>query len=108
MAADKAILKTLNKLSEQGFDTEKKINSIDMKAAFEHGLSDEIGGILKLQAAIKSHKQLAYLLGGTDEKKEAITNAGDDTKAENHTEGRFQGGTEGTGGTDPGWNSPQS
>ena len=104
MAADKTILKTLNKLSDEGFDTEKKINSIDMKAAFEHGLADEIGGILKLQAAIKAHKQLAYLLGGTDEKKEVMTDAADGQETESNSKGGFQRGTEEAGRTDPGWN----
>ena len=49
MTADKSKLKTLNKLTDEGFDTEKKITSIDMKIAYDHGLSGEIGVILELQ-----------------------------------------------------------
>ena len=100
MAADKTILRTLNKLSEEGFDTEKKITSIDMKSAFEYGLSDEIGGILKLQEAIKAHRQLAYLLNGTDMKKEGRTHAGKGTGIGSESE--EPGGAEGSGGPDPG------
>ena len=51
MTADKSKLKTLNKLTDEGFDTEKKITSIDMKIAYDHGLSGEIGVILELQEA---------------------------------------------------------
>ena len=49
MTTDKNKLKTLNKLTDEGFDTEKKITSIDMKVAYDHGLSGEIGVILELQ-----------------------------------------------------------
>ena len=42
MTTDKNKLKTLNKLTDEGFDTEKKITSIDMKVAYDHGLSGEM------------------------------------------------------------------
>ena len=68
MAIDRKKEKTLNKLGELGFDTEKKINRIDMRIAFESGLSDEIGCILELQTAIKTHSVISYLLDGIDPK----------------------------------------
>ena len=52
---EKSIQKLLDKLGKKGFDTEKKVNAIDMQVAFDNGLADELGGILALQKAIKSH-----------------------------------------------------
>ena len=52
---DKAKQKLLDKLGKKGFDTEKKVNAIDMQVAFDNGLADEIGGILAL-------KQLRHIL----------------------------------------------
>ena len=53
---EKSIQKLLDKLGKKGFDTEKKVISIDMQVAFENGFTtDEVGGILALQKAIKSH-----------------------------------------------------
>ena len=52
---EKSIQKLLDKLGKKGFDTEKKVNSIDMQVAFENGFTtDEVGGILALQKAIKT------------------------------------------------------
>ena len=62
-------------------DTEKKVNAIDMQVAYDSGLADELGGILALQKAIKSHSTYAFLMGGADqkpEKKEVKRNADDD------------------------------
>ena len=57
---EKSIQKLLDKLGKKGFDTEKKVNSIDMQVAFENGFTtDEVGGILALQKAIKSHSRNA-------------------------------------------------
>ena len=67
MTADKSKLKTLNKLTDEGFDTEKKITSIDMKIAYDHGLSGEIGVILELQEAIRDRKVIAYLCNAMDD-----------------------------------------
>ena len=53
---DKAKQKLLDKLGKKGFDTEKKVNAIDMQVAFDNGLADEIGGILALQKAIKGYQ----------------------------------------------------
>ena len=69
MTADRNKLKTLNKLTDEGFDTEKKITSIDMKIAYDHGLSGEIGVILELQEAIRDRKVIAYLCNALDEVK---------------------------------------
>ena len=69
MTADKSKLKTLNKLTDEGFDTEKKITSIDMKIAYDHGLSGEIGVILELQEAIRDRKVIAYLCNAMDDAK---------------------------------------
>ena len=69
MTADKSKLKTLNKLTDEGFDTEKKITSIDMKIAYDHGLSGEIGVILELQEAIRDRKVISYLCNAMDDAK---------------------------------------
>jgi hypothetical protein len=55
---------------KKGFDTEKKVNAIDMQVAFDNGLADEIGGILALQKAIKAHTVYAFLMDGSDSKPE--------------------------------------
>lgn len=71
---DKAKQKLLDKLGKKGFDTEKKVCAIDMQVAFDNGLADELGGILALQKAIKTHSVYAFLMDGVDakpEKKEA-------------------------------------
>ena len=47
MAINKAKLKTLTRLCEKGFDTHKKILAIDMRAARDNGLDDDISGILE-------------------------------------------------------------
>lgn len=76
MAINKTKLKTLNRLSDQGFDTQKKIMAIDMRAARDNGLADDIGGIIDLQDAIRAHREIAYLCDGEDPKtrKEAMRN----------------------------------
>ena len=89
---EKSIQKLLDKLGKKGFDTEKKVNSIDMQVAFENGFTtDEVGGILALQKAIKNHSTYAFLMGGVDqkpEKKEVKRNADDERSTGNgiHTE----------------------
>ena len=78
---EKSIRTLLDKLGKKGFDTEKKVNAIDMQVAYDNGLADELGGILALQKAIKSHSTYAFLMGGADqkpEKKEVKRNADDD------------------------------
>ena len=61
----------LDKLGKKGFDTEKKVNAIDMQAAVENGFTmDEMSGILELQKAIKTHSVYSFLMGGTDPKPE--------------------------------------
>ena len=68
MAVDKKKIKTLTRLSDKGFDTHKKILAIDMRAARDNGLDDDIGGILDLQDAIRAHKEIEYLCEGSDAK----------------------------------------
>lgn len=84
MTVDKSKLKTLNKLTDKGFDTEKKIASIDMKVAYDHGLSGEIGVILELQEAIRDRKVIAYLCNAIDDAKLKIakTNSSDPAEKE--------------------------
>ena len=57
---DKTKMKLLDKLGKKGFDTEKKVNAIDMQVAFDNGLADEIGGVLALQKAIKTHNVYSF------------------------------------------------
>lgn len=89
---EKTKQKLLDRLGKKGFDTEKKVNSIDMQVAYDNGLTDELGGILALQKAIKSHSTYTFIMGGTDakpeKKKEERKDADDD---------RNQGGTDGGG-----------
>ena len=68
MAVNKVKLRTLTRLSDKGFDTQKKILAIDMRAARNNGLDDDIGGIIDLQDAIRAHREIAYLCDGMDTK----------------------------------------
>ena len=68
MALNKMRTRTLTRLSDKGFDTHKKILAIDMRAARDNGLDDDISGILDLQDAIKGHREIAYLCDGSDVK----------------------------------------
>ena len=71
---EKTKQRLIDKLGKKGFDTEKKVCAIDMQVAFDNGLTDELGGILALQKAIKTHSVYAFLMDGVDakpEKKEA-------------------------------------
>ena len=67
---DKTKLKLLDKLRKKGYDTEKKVTAIDMQVAFDNGLADEIGGVLALQKAIKTHNVYSFLMDGVDSKSE--------------------------------------
>ena len=71
---EKTKQRLIDKLGKKGFDTEKKVCAIDMQVAFDNGLADELGGILALQKAIKTHSVYSFIMNGTDpmpEKKEA-------------------------------------
>ena len=71
---EKTKQRLIDKLGKKGFDTEKKVCAIDMQVAFDNGLADELGGILALQKAIKTHSVYTFLMDGVDakpEKKEA-------------------------------------
>ena len=78
---EKSIQKLLDKLGKKGFDTEKKVSAIDMQVAFDNGFTtEEVGGILALQKAIKGHNTYAFIMGGSDtkpDKKEGKRNADD-------------------------------
>lgn len=87
MTADKSKLKTLNKLTDEGFNTEKKITSIDMKIAYDHGLSGEIGVILELQEAIRDRKVISYLCNAVEEEKKK-----EPKKEEHHYGGEHSNG----------------
>ena len=64
---DKQKIKTANKLSDKGFDTEKKILKIDMIAIRNSGLENELGMIVDLQEAIKQHKVFSYFTNASDD-----------------------------------------
>ena len=62
-------LKTLNKLIDNGINTEKKITALDLqKILAVPGITvPEIHIITELQNAIKGRKVITYLSDGTDE-----------------------------------------
>ncbi len=74
MAVNKMKLRTLNRLCEKGFDTAKKISTIEIEEAYENDLGDELGGIVALKKAIKAHAELAWLCDGADVRKEVKRN----------------------------------
>ena len=84
MAIDKKKAAALSKISDKGFDTEKKVMAIDIDVIDENDLSKEITEIRGLKKAIKNHDVIAYLCNGTDPvpvKKEAKKDADDDRNA---------------------------
>ena len=84
MAIDKKKVAALSKISDKGFDTEKKVMAIDIDVIDENDLTKEITEIRGLKKAIKNHDVIAYLCNGTDPvpvKKEAKKDADDDRNA---------------------------
>jgi hypothetical protein len=84
MAIDKKKVAALSKISDKGFDTEKKVMAIDIDAIDENDLTKEITEIRGLKKAIRNHDVIAYLGNGTDPvpvKKEAKKDADDDRNA---------------------------
>ena len=67
MAIDKQKLRTLNKLAEKGFDTEKKVSGISLVSIRDNGLEYELSGIIDCQEAIRKKRLLAYLMNGLDD-----------------------------------------
>lgn len=69
MPVEKTKLKTLNKLIDNGINTEKKITGLDLqKILAVPGITvPEIHIITELQNAIKGRKVIAYLSDGKDE-----------------------------------------
>ena len=84
MAIDKKKAAALSKISDKGFDTEKKVMAIDIDVIDENDLTKEITEIRGFKKAIKNHDVIAYLCNGTDPvpvKKEAKKDADDDRNA---------------------------
>ena len=69
MPVEKTKLKTLNKLIDNGINTEKKITALDLqKILAVPGITvPEIHIITELQNAIKGRKVITYLSDGSDE-----------------------------------------
>lgn len=69
MPVEKTKLKTLNKLIDNGINTEKKITALDLqKILAVPGITvPEIHIITELQNAIKGRKVITHLSDGTDE-----------------------------------------
>ena len=74
---DRQKMKTLNKLTEKGFDTEKKVLKIDLFAIRDNGLETELSNILDLQDAIKKHQVFSYFTGGVDEQIKEVKTYGE-------------------------------
>lgn len=86
---EKTKQRLLDKLGKKGFDTEKKVNAIDMQVAYDNGLTDELGGILALQKAIKTHSVYSFIMDGVDPKpeKKEVKNDQDRRNGEGNTAG---------------------
>ena len=68
---EKAKQRLIDKLGKKGFDTEKKVSAIDLQMAVENGFTtEELGGILALQKAIKTHTVYSFFMDGVDAKPE--------------------------------------
>ncbi len=81
---DKAKIKALEKLKENGFDTANKIKTLEARQMLKLGMANEMQEIFDMQDAIKAnHGELAWLMDGEDPKpvkKEATRNADDDRR----------------------------
>ena len=97
MAVNKTNLRVLNRLCEKGFDTSKKINTVDMEIAHENGLDDVIGGIIELKKAIRNRRELAWLCDGVDPNPKKEAERYDRSKETEDDGNQFSGGTAETG-----------
>ena len=89
---DKTKMKMMDRLAAKGFDTEKKVMSLELENVHKNGLKDDIGGILELKDVIRRHRLYAYLYNGTDEvpaKKEEDPNADDDRRQKAESAGAY-------------------
>lgn len=80
MAVDKKKLRVINKLFEQGHETEKEINALtarDMVSIPDIAVAD-MAEILKLQDAIKAGKVISYLSGKPEVSKKQEVESHDD------------------------------
>ena len=92
-------LKVINKLLDAGFDDEKKVMAFGMRDMLICEIKgEEIGVVLELQDATKSHKVISFLadrkeeLKQKPEKEEAASEAAEekeDTVTENYTFGGY-------------------
>lgn len=91
MPVEKTKLKTLNKLIDNGINTEKKITALDLqKILAVPGITvPEIHIITELQNAIKGRKVITYLSDGKDE--ETIPEAPDEEVEVAESEDDFYG-----------------
>lgn len=86
MAIDKKKAAALSKISDRGYDTEKKVMTIDIDVIDEEDFTKEISEIRGLKKAIRNHDVIAYLCNGKDPvppKKEVRNSADDDRTAGN-------------------------
>lgn len=78
MAIDRKKGAALSKISDKGYDTEKKVMTIDIDVIDEEDLTKEITEIRGLKKAIRIRDVVGYLCNGTDPvpaKKEVRKNA---------------------------------
>ena len=86
MAIDRKKGAALSKISDRGYDTEKKIMAIDIDVIDEEDFIKEISEIRGLKKAIRNHDVIGYLCNGVDPvpvKKEVRKNADDGRTAGN-------------------------
>ena len=84
MAIDKKKGAALSKISDKGYDTEKKVMTIDLDVIDEEDLIKEITEIRGLKKAIRNHDVIKYLCNGIDPaqpKREVKHDADDDRSA---------------------------
>ena len=96
MAIDKKKAAALSKISDRGYDTEKKVMTIDLDVIDEEDFTKEISEIRGLKKAIRNHNVIAYLCNGTDpvpQKKEVRHSADDDRSAGNRIPAEAYEGT---------------
>lgn len=79
MAIDKKKGAALSRISDKGYDTEKKVMTIDIDVIDDEDFTKEIREIRGLKKAIRNHDVIAYLCNGVDPapaKKEMRINGG--------------------------------
>lgn len=75
-------LKVINKLLDAGFDDEKKVMNFAMKDMLVCDIrGEEIGVVLELQDATKSHKVISFLADEKEEESDAVEATDEDAEA---------------------------